>query len=241
MRFPGQPLRTDLRVQSPIINDLYTNLVNRANELLQETPDWFTRHWYIEQWMRQNLNIHSTRIIAFQYFHVDSANKTKIFCMREISQTIFQRVPYANAYANAYANPEANVILNYYADNRLAILDYAMMLVNIGRDLIENVHFENHQENPSNKRYLSNIAFSDEPSEELEQLCECPICYGDDIQKKNILTTNCGHDFCKDCICRCIDGTSLLSIPTCPMCREDVTSLVAREDAIHQDLVSKYN
>jgi hypothetical protein len=223
-RFLGQPSHTNLGDRSPIIQELYIQLEITAFQILNNQGDLNSRCLHIQNWMKNKLNIHTTRIIAFQYFGVDAANKTKTFCMREISERIF----------------EINV-QNNYVDNRQLILEYAMMLVNMGRELIEQVHFENEIQNPSNKRYLSNIILSNESAEELEQVCDCPICYGDNIRKNNILTTNCGHDFCKECISICIDRTPMQNFPICPLCREEVTSLVARENAIHQDLVSKYN
>lgn len=45
---------------------------------------------------------------------------------------------------------------------------------------------------------------------------ECPICFNE-IHKDQICTTNCKHDFCYNCLDKCIKNNI-----NCPMCRENI-------------------
>ncbi|KAK9869990.1 hypothetical protein WA026_006089 [Henosepilachna vigintioctopunctata] len=55
------------------------------------------------------------------------------------------------------------------------------------------------------------------PTNEREKgLGECPICY-DKLAQKQVMSTQCGHLFCKDCIERIVK-----TVKKCPTCRKTV-------------------
>jgi len=209
-RFHDQPQTTFLFDPSPTIHQKYLELENYVEFIKHSNLNFMES---CQQWMGYHLNIHTTRIIAHRYFGIISIHQTKLFCIKKISE-------------------------------KLLLADLIRSLSQL-HEFVENQIMENQiMENPSTKRYLSNIHLFKSENKLIRPadscLEDCPICYGDDIQKKNTLSTNCGHIFCKDCICTCIDKTSMQNIPTCPMCREDITSLTALEEEVYRNLVSKY-
>jgi len=53
---------------------------------------------------------------------------------------------------------------------------------------------------------------------------ECPICFDMYNIEKNVYT-NCNHSFCAECIQKHLDTFLDKPIPTCPICRTDITEL----------------
>jgi hypothetical protein len=52
----------------------------------------------------------------------------------------------------------------------------------------------------------------------------CPICLEESDKSADIVTTNCSHDFCADCLEMYLDNISKnAEDPTCPMCRTTIT------------------
>lgn len=52
---------------------------------------------------------------------------------------------------------------------------------------------------------------------------ECPICYIN-VLSKSLITTNCQHNFCNNCISSLIAKTNEFNL-RCPICREDICTL----------------
>jgi hypothetical protein len=57
-----------------------------------------------------------------------------------------------------------------------------------------------------------------------KQMNECPICF-DIYNGENDVYTNCNHSFCTECIKKHLDTFLDKPIPTCPICRTDITQL----------------
>ena len=58
------------------------------------------------------------------------------------------------------------------------------------------------------------------------QLQECAICYDTNIEPKNVVQLNCGHDFCASCIASTLTANTTRAF-SCAMCRTPVQSVVA--------------
>jgi hypothetical protein len=57
-----------------------------------------------------------------------------------------------------------------------------------------------------------------------KQINECPICF-DIYNGENDVYTNCNHSFCTECIKKHLDTFLDKPVPTCPICRTDITQL----------------
>lgn len=66
---------------------------------------------------------------------------------------------------------------------------------------------------------------------------ECSICL-EDKDAVDILKTNCGHSFCKICICTHID--SKITASACPMCRTEISTLEVKDEATQLEIKDKY-
>ena len=62
--------------------------------------------------------------------------------------------------------------------------------------------------------------------DENSQIIECPICY-ENKHKLLCVQSNCNHNFCRDCFNQFVMNTKLISSLHCPMCRNELTSIIA--------------
>ena len=69
--------------------------------------------------------------------------------------------------------------------------------------------------------------------------CDCPICY-DSIPKKDMITTNCEHDYCGICLTNYFDSLAVTKVPSCPLCRKQITQLQFKNEILFNDIREKY-
>lgn len=55
--------------------------------------------------------------------------------------------------------------------------------------------------------------------------CECGICLEHNIEKKNMVSLNCKHSFCCNCVVRVLEMTSPSKTPCCAFCRAGITDI----------------
>jgi hypothetical protein len=63
-----------------------------------------------------------------------------------------------------------------------------------------------------------------------EEICDCAICYEEELQVKNFVTLNCQHKFCKDCLKNSFKNVQ--RVPTCALCRAEITNILVHSDNI---------
>lgn len=71
------------------------------------------------------------------------------------------------------------------------------------------------------------------------EICDCAICYEEELQLKNFVTLNCEHKFCKDCFKQSL--RSVQSVPTCALCRAEITTIIVHDESIKDDLKELMN
>jgi hypothetical protein len=59
---------------------------------------------------------------------------------------------------------------------------------------------------------------------DINTINECPICF-DTYNNENTIYTNCKHTFCKDCIKKHLNMFLDKPVPTCPICRTNITEI----------------
>ena len=91
-------------------------------------------------------------------------------------------------------------------------------------------------ENNRNKFIIStNIQTLD--SDKTEEICDCAICYGDELREKNFIILNCSHKFCKDCFKGSLEHVPLSQeLPTCALCRTEISSIIVHEENVKNEL-----
>lgn len=68
----------------------------------------------------------------------------------------------------------------------------------------------------------------------LEQKCECNICY-EEHETKHFVKLNCGHEFCKDCIKQSLQNERRIT-PCCAFCRADIKNFEFKIESIRDEL-----
>ncbi len=72
-----------------------------------------------------------------------------------------------------------------------------------------------------------------ETQENLEEKCECNICY-EEHKKKNFATLDCGHEFCKECLKKSLQNERR-NIPCCAFCRSEIKNVELKLESIKQE------
>jgi predicted ribosome quality control (RQC) complex YloA/Tae2 family protein len=148
--------------------------------------------------------------------------------------------------ANILAQMNAGLETSRTAAERNTIVGHAMVAIQSAIEMRdreieqaerERVRLEGRQQqNP----FTINVSiFCTESADELQQHCECPICYGDEVKCIQMVETGCNHQFCGYCISRHIDQPRPDNKKACcPLCRTEISSLVVKDVELHQELVS---
>jgi len=92
----------------------------------------------------------------------------------------------------------------------------------------------NPEELEANQRFnITTIVESLDETKSAE-ICDCAICYGEDLQMKTFVTLNCQHKFCKDCLKNSFK--SVQRVPTCALCRSEITTIIVYNEIIKNEL-----
>jgi hypothetical protein len=59
----------------------------------------------------------------------------------------------------------------------------------------------------------------------------CPICLSNKIKSKNIITTNCNHEYCSECFAAYLQSvkSDINKTPICACCREKITTIDVKD------------
>jgi hypothetical protein len=70
----------------------------------------------------------------------------------------------------------------------------------------------------------------------------CPICLSNKIKCKNIVTTNCNHEYCGDCFAEYLQSVKadITKIPTCACCREKITTIDVKDKALQTNYKKEF-
>jgi len=73
--------------------------------------------------------------------------------------------------------------------------------------------------------------------EQGDEICDCAICYEENVPKKNFVTLNCQHQFCKDCFKSSVENTPQnKESATCALCRAVITTITVYDESVKGDL-----
>ena len=70
---------------------------------------------------------------------------------------------------------------------------------------------------------------------ELNKICECSICYEDNLNEINFVKLNCNHEFCKDCLIQVIKKCNTNNKPCCALCRSKILSIETKSEYIKDE------
>ena len=72
-----------------------------------------------------------------------------------------------------------------------------------------------------------------EKQDDLEEECECNICY-DIHYKQQFIKLDCGHEFCKDCIKQSLQNERR-KVPCCAFCRSNIKNFELKLESIKSE------
>jgi hypothetical protein len=107
---------------------------------------------------------------------------------------------------------------------------YAIMFADIIRfiDIIRRMS----ETSELNRKFQIKTKISDN-IENLEEKCECNICY-EERENKLFVKLDCGHEFCKDCIRKSLQNEQREN-PCCAFCRSDIKSFELKSETIKDE------
>lgn len=85
---------------------------------------------------------------------------------------------------------------------------------------------------PLNRKFYIKIDVL-ENQDNLEQKCECAICY-EESENKNFIKLNCGHEFCKVCIKQTLQN-EIRQNTYCALCRSDIKKFEIKLQSIKDE------
>jgi len=118
---------------------------------------------------------------------------------------------------------------NLTFNSRNAIFPQNLLLGLMFMDMIMEMH--NESERISRKFDIKTSVA--ENKDNLEEKCECSICY-EDCENKNFVKLNCGHEFCKVCIKKTLQNDRRQT-PCCAFCRTEIKNFEYRSESIAND------
>jgi hypothetical protein len=88
----------------------------------------------------------------------------------------------------------------------------------------------------SNDKFPINTNVEEIDEQQGTEICECAICYEDNIPKKHQVTLNCKHQFCKDCFKGCLKSSPVYKdLPSCALCRADISEITVHSESVKSD------
>jgi hypothetical protein len=109
---------------------------------------------------------------------------------------------------------------------------YNTMFANIIR-FIEIIRTISERSQLNRKFDIKTIISENENQDDLEEKCECNICY-EEREKKVFVKLDCGHEFCKDCIRQSLQNEQRQK-PCCAFCRSHINNIELKLESIKNE------
>jgi len=153
-------------------------------------------------------------------------------CIDDIIVYIYQDITTSNhIISNMNVNRDENLMrnINYIILSREInnILEAEILLG--FRDYI----FQNETPLPRDSKF--SFVSKLEKTNDTEEICDCAICYDDDIKNINFVKLNCNHKFCNTCLKKSIESTQNNKTPCCALCRTEIKILTFKDENIKNE------
>jgi hypothetical protein len=70
---------------------------------------------------------------------------------------------------------------------------------------------------------------------DIDDNCNCAICYDDNIRDTNFVKLNCSHTFCDSCVKKTFQHINEQIVPRCALCRTEISSVTFKDENIKTD------
>ena len=85
-----------------------------------------------------------------------------------------------------------------------------------------------------NNKFKIISTINNNKNENIDQLCECSICY-DNKELKNFVKLSCNHEFCKECIIETMKINQNKNL-CCALCRGEIKSIESRTNEVINEM-----
>jgi len=93
-----------------------------------------------------------------------------------------------------------------------------------------------HSSSEEEKKFSIKSTFQKITSVSKNELIECCICF-ESFKKKDFIVLKCGHEFCNDCLKKCLISDKREN-PCCAYCRTEIEEITCRTSKIHKQMTS---
>lgn len=213
----------------PTLLNFRTNLTNRRNELREiHSIDIGEKIAYFETWL-YGQDRHLIKSYAIRFCGAYTHNNLQ-FCVQKIISllwnvqlNIFGWQSQTYGIIHDYTSLPAAVSIMDIPDDSLNYLDLRLAEILAG---LRN----NHQVNDENTKFKINTILCVEV-EELETENDCNICY-EKTKNQNMVTLNCKHKFCGDCVSQTLKKCNKFTLPNCAMCRTKIDCILVNSNEV---------
>lgn len=212
----------------PTLLNFRTNLTNRRNELREiHSIDINEKITYFEMWLYgQDHNL--IKSYAMRFCGAYSRNNLQL-CVQKIISLLW------NVEANIFGSHSQTygIIHDYTPLPAISIMDIqADSLYYLDLRLIEILTGLRNREqiNDENTKFEINTVLCIDV-EELETEEDCNICY-EKTQKCKMVTLNCKHKFCGDCVSQTLKKCNKFRFPNCAMCRTKIDCILVNSNEV---------
>jgi hypothetical protein len=202
-----------------------TNLTNRRDELREiHSIDVDNKIAYFETWL-YGQDHHLLKSYAMRFCGAYSRNTLQL-CVSKIVSFIWdvEQDIWGNQMPihNYIALPSVSVSQDSldYLDLRLA-------------EFLAGLRNEQEQTTENRKYNISGLLCVE--TKDLETTENCNICF-EDKQIRHMVSLNCKHKFCGECVSQTLKKHNQLFLPNCALCRAKIEFLIIKDEAIFNTL-----
>lgn len=212
----------------PTLLNFKTTLINRRDEL-REIPsiDVGNKIMYFETWLYgQDNNL--IKSFAMRYCGAYSRNNLQL-CVQKIISVIWdvEQDMFGSLTPLHEFTPLPPISIMDISQYPLDYLD--IRLAEMLGDLRNN-----HEKSNENRKFKINTILCLD-AEDLDAEEDCNICF-EKTQFRNMVTLNCNHKFCGECVSQTFKKCNEFKLPNCAMCRAEVDWLLVNEQKIFDKL-----
>ena len=210
--------------------------VTCATQVSQTNTQEDFKNWLIEYYSSEELLI---KTFAIKKFRVTTRVSIEN-CMELISNYIFRI--YKNMNENVEMNEDEDEVTSFIRETgiqeniRISEIRAIENLLMREIFIIMMSGFINRIIINEDRKLQIVLTINNHEDENLNQLCECNICY-DEKELKNFVKLTCNHEFCKDCIINTMKtmNTNNIRNLTCAFCRKDVKTIESRTNDVKNE------
>ena len=219
---------------NPRLLNFQANIINRRDELREiYSIDANDKITYFETWL-YGQDHHLIKSFAMRFCGAYSRNNLQLCVSKIISQIWgieadgFGTILPTNDFIPLSVVPLSVVPLS----RPMSIMDVELAPLDLNLAELLSI-LRNRYEEPNENRKFEIIPILCVETEELELEVkeECNICY-EEKKNRNMVTLNCKHKFCGECVSQTLKKCNKFKLPNCAMCREKIDCIIINDNTI---------